>query len=188
MLRLARLIVMLAILVTGVALSAASLEGALADFTATSANTGNTFTTGTIGISSAAAPTALPMTLSAMKPGDSIVRNVTISNTGSLDATYTLATSATTSSVLDTDATNGLQLLVKRCDSGFTTCGTTVYSGAIVTTAVSMGVTLAGSSGKDYLQLTVSLPSSAGNSFQNKSSTISFTWTATQTAGTQTGP
>ena len=59
-------------------------------------------------------------------PGDTIQRAVTLSNTGNQNlGSLSLTTSAPlTSSKLDTDATNGLQLSIDSCSTGWTEAGT----------------------------------------------------------------
>ena len=59
-------------------------------------------------------------------PGDTIQRAVTLSNTGNQDlASLSLTTSApTTSSLLNTDTANGLQLSIDSCPTGWTEAGT----------------------------------------------------------------
>jgi len=99
--------------------------------------------------------------------------------------------------VLDTDGTNGLQMVIDKCSAAWTesgppytyTCGgstSTVLSSRAV---IQSGVTLSNLSSltagnTDHLRVTLTFPSGAGNSFQNKSSTIQYTFTGTQRAAT----
>ena len=56
------------------------------------------------------------MGASAIAPGDTIQRSVDLIDSGSLDlASVTLTTTATSSSLLDTDTTNGLQMVIDKC-------------------------------------------------------------------------
>ena len=59
-------------------------------------------------------------------PGDTVQRAVTLSNTGNQNlGSLSLTTSAPlTTSKLDTDATNGLQLSIDSCSTGWTEAGT----------------------------------------------------------------
>ena len=59
-------------------------------------------------------------------PGDTVQRAVQLSNAaGQQDlSSVTLSTTAPTSSLLDTDATNGLQLVVDACSVPWTEAGT----------------------------------------------------------------
>src|SRR4051812_36170823 len=61
--------------------------------------------------------------------GDTVDRQIKLSNSGSIDlSTATLTTTAPTSSLLDTDAANGLQLQVDKCSSAWTEAGTNPYT------------------------------------------------------------
>jgi spore coat-associated protein N len=133
---------------------------------------------------------------SALAPGDTVQRSVDLTNSGSLDlASVTLTTTAPTSSLLDTDATNGLQMVIDKCSQAWTeagppytyTCGgstsTVLASRAVIGSNLSLsnlGATTAGAT--DHLRVTLTLPAGADNSFQNKSSTISYAFTGTQRA------
>ena len=136
-----------------------------------------------------------------MVPGDSLQRRVVLTNAGSEDlASVTLTTTASPSSLLDTDATNGLQMKIEKCSMAWVesastpytyTCGaldigtrTTVLARrAIIGSPIalaSMASLTAGSA--DDMVVTVDLPSGAGNTFQGLSSTITYTFNATQRA------
>jgi predicted ribosomally synthesized peptide with SipW-like signal peptide len=184
--------------------TAAALAGAGTWATFTSAaNADQSVSTGTVVIELGAPGTAanrLTVNATAVAPGDTIQRAVNLSNTGSLAlGSLSLSTAATTSSILDTDTTDGLQMAIDRCSVAWTESGTAPaynYACSGTTTSVvasrpviganlamsNLTVTAPGTT--DHLRVTVSLPSAAGNSFQGKSSTISYTFTATQRAGT----
>jgi hypothetical protein len=132
-------------------------------------------------------------------PGDSISRSVDLVNSGNLAfAGISLASTATTSSVLDTDKTNGLQLSVKSCPVNWTesvsngvatyTCSgtatTVVNSGPAVTTAGLTNVASVNPKGTDHLVITLTLPIGADNAFQGKTSALSVSFTGTQKTGT----
>lgn len=179
--------------------------GTFASFTATATNTNNTFTTGTLNYETrqgGSAVTTNVISLSAMKPGDSKSMFLEVKNTGSLTMqSQTLATTAPTSSLLNTDTTDGLHLTITRCsvawggtattptcgDAGGGTGGGTTETNfnnvAIVKAASSIGTaTLAGGASNYYL-IAVNLPTSAGNTFQGLTSNITFTWAGAQQAG-----
>jgi predicted ribosomally synthesized peptide with SipW-like signal peptide len=96
--------------------------GTFASFTATTDNPGNVFSTGTLTMSTSSPGTSFT-TLSNMIPGDSRTDHLTIQSTGSEDMTYTLTTTASASSLLDTSAANGLQLYIQRCSVPWTGTG-----------------------------------------------------------------
>jgi len=130
-----------------------------------------------------------------LRPGDTKAYKMTIENSGSVPFTYALSVAAQPgkSSVLDTNAALGLQLKVERCNSAFASCSAPLYNGRIVVTNLDLGGpdNLPGpgspkglkKGSKDYLRLTASLPSGAGNAFQGKTSVLDLTWTATQATG-----
>ena len=184
--------------------AAASIAGlgTFATFTSsTSASQSVSSGTVTIALGATGASTnRLTVGASNIAPGDTIQRSVDLINSGSIDLSgITLTTSATASSLLDTDATNGLQMVIDRCSNAWTEGGvapayTYTCSGATSTVLASRAVvgsnlTLSNLSAltngvTDYLRVTLSFPSAAPNSFQNQSSTIQYTFTGTQRAGT----
>lgn len=183
--------------VLGAAASIAGL-GTYATWTSTTSQS-HTISTGTVTISlgaTGAATNRLNIGASGLVPGDTIQRSVDLTNSGSIDlASVTLTTSASPSSLLDTDATNGLQMVIDKCSQAWTeagppytyTCGGTtssvLTSRSVVGSNVALsnlGATTAGAT--DHLRVTLSLPSAAGNTFQNQSSTITYAFTGTQRA------
>ena len=134
-------------------------------------------------------------------PGDTIQRSVTLSNTGNQDlGSLSLTTSApTTSSLLNTDTTNGLQLSIDACSTGWTEAGTApayTYTCTGTTSVVlasrpvvGANVALAGltalTNGKtDNLRVKLAFPTTADNTFQGLNSVINFDFTGTQRAAT----
>src|SRR6478735_4044256 len=120
-----KLIATLAIL--GAAASIAGL-GTYATFTSTTSQS-HALSSGTVTIAlgaTGASTNRLNIGASAIAPGDTIQRSVDLIDSGSLDlASITLTTTATTSSLLDTDATNGLQMVIDRCSQAWTEAGST---------------------------------------------------------------
>ncbi len=142
----------------------------------------------------------LNVAASGVVPGDTIQRAATLTNTGNQNlADVTLTTSAAPSSLLDTDATNGLQVKVEKCSNAWVEAGTApayTYTCTGTTSTVlaqravvganlalnNLSATTAGAT--DNLRVTMTLPASAGNTFQGKSSVVSFAFTGTQRVGT----
>jgi spore coat-associated protein N len=190
---------LLTIAVLGATASIAGL-GTFATFTsATSAS--HTVSSGTVAIAlgaTGASTNRLNIDATAIAPGDTIQRSVDLIDQGTLDlASVTLTTQATTSSVLDTDGTNGLQMVIDKCSQAWTesgppytyTCGGSTSTVLTSRAVIQSGVTLSNLSSltagnTDHLRVTLTFPSGAGNSFQNKSSTIQYTFTGTQRAAT----
>jgi len=184
--------------------AAASIAGlgTFATFTSsTSASQSVSSGTVTIALGATGASTnRLTVGASAIAPGDTIQRSVDLSNSGSIDLSgITLSTNATASSLLDTDATNGLQMVIDRCSNAWTEGGTApaytytcsgatssvLASRAVVGSNLTLSNLAALTNGvTDHLRVTLTFPSAAPNSFQNQSSTIQYTFTGTQRAGT----
>jgi spore coat-associated protein N len=187
------------IAVLGGATSIAGLA-TFATFTSTT-SASHTISSGTVTIAlgaTGASTNRLNIGASGIAPGDTIQRSVDLTNSGSLNlASVTLTTSASPSSLLDTDTTNGLQMVIDKCSQAWTesgppytyTCGGTtssvLASQAVIGTNLALSnlsSTTAGAT--DHLRVTLTLPSGAGNSLQNQSSTISYTFTGTQRTAT----
>ncbi|HCB59262.1 MAG TPA: hypothetical protein DEP82_15430 [Arthrobacter bacterium] len=160
---------------------------------------------GTVNIALGDAGTAanrLTVASTGLVAGDTVQRAATLTNAGNQNlAAVTLTTAApTTSSLLDTDATNGLQVVIDKCSVAWTEAGTapaytyTCSGGTITPVLATRGIiganlalanlasTTAG--GIDYLRVTATLPASAGDTFQNKNSVVNFSFTGTQRSAT----
>lgn len=192
--------VLLSMALVGVAGSLAGF-GTYASFTSTT-SASQSLSTGTVTIALGASGTAanrLTVNASGLVPGDTVQRAVDLTNSGnqSLSA-IALTTAANPSSLLDTDTTNGLQMVIDSCPTAWTeggtapaytyTCGGTVTtvmaSAPIITTDATLpGLSSLTPGGTDHLRVTVTLPTSAGNSFQGLTSTVAYTFTGTQRAG-----
>ena len=187
------------IAVLGAAASIAGL-GTYATFTST-ASQSHTVSTGTVTIvlgATGASTNRLNIGASALAPGDTIQRSVDLTNSGSLDlASITLTTTASPSSLLDTDGTNGLQMVIDKCSAAWTeagppytyTCGGTTSSVLASRAVIGSNLALSNLSSltngsTDHLRVTLTLPGAAPNTFQNQSSTITYAFTGTQRAAT----
>ena len=121
-----------------------------------------------------------------MKPGDVKYAPLTIENAGSLNFTYTMATSATNadSKALRDQLTLGIKTVVNEaaCDSagvGYAASLTTVTaSGALSAAAIASRSVAAGAS--EVLCYRVELPAASGDTFQGATTTATFTFSATQ--------
>ena len=188
--------VMLSVGAVGAASSIAGL-GTFAGFNS-STSASQQVATGTVEIKLGDAGTAqnrLTIGATNIAPGDTIQRAVRLSNTGTIDlASIALTTTASVSSVLNTDATNGLQMKIDRCSVAWTETGATApftyaCSGAttsVVGTRAVIGadMALAGSpltaGTHDNLLVTLTLPAAADNTFQAKTSTLVYNFVGTQ--------
>jgi len=183
---------LLSIAVLGSAASIAGL-GTFATFTS-STSTSHTIASGTLSLT--APVNRLGTGASPIAAGDTMQRAIDLSYSGTISfGSATLTTSATSSSLLDTDATNGLQIAIDKCSQAWTesgppytyTCGgstsSVLASRAVIGSSIALSnLTLAAGS-TDHLRVTVTLPSSADNTLENKSSTIDYTFTGVQRAG-----
>ena len=185
----------------GAAASVAGL-GTYGAFTSTtSANTSVSSGTVVVGLgTSGTANNRLSVAATGIVAGDTIQRAVTLSNTGTQNlAGVTLTTTASPSSKLDTDSVNGLQMTIDNCSVPWTEAGTApayTYTCSGTTTSVLASHAVIGSNltlanllsitatKSDNLRVTLSLPSTADNTFQGLSSTVSFSFTGTQRSGT----
>jgi spore coat-associated protein N len=175
--------------------------GAFASFTST-ASVSQSITSGTVTIALGSTGTAnnrLDVAATGVVPGDTIQRAVNVSSTGNQDfASISLTTTASTSSLLDTDASNGLQMVIERCSVAWTESGsapaytytcsgttsTVVSSRAIIGAGVTFGNVLLTAGSTNNLRVTLTLPSTAGNTLQGLTSVISYAFTGTQRAAT----
>jgi Camelysin metallo-endopeptidase. len=183
------------LLTLGAVLTVASIAGgalSLALFTSTATVPANTFSTGSVIISTN--PTTALVTFSAMAPGDQVTAPITVTNGGTLDLRYAI------SSVATNVDTKGLKdQLVLTIKSGVTTCtdaayaadGTSIYSGDLDSTAGKLvgdaatgadaGDRALAASANEVLCFHVSLPSATSDAFQGATTTATFTFAAEQT-------
>jgi predicted ribosomally synthesized peptide with SipW-like signal peptide len=193
--------ILLSLAVLGAAASVAGL-GTFASFTSTT-SAAHTISSGTVTIAlgaTGASTNRLTVNATNIAPGDTMQRSVDLINNGTVDlASITLTTTASPSSVLDTDATNGLQMTIDHCSAAWTEAGsspaftytcsgttsTVLASRAIIGSNMALSNLTATTNGvTDHLRVTLSLPSAADNTFQNKTSTVTYAFNATQRAAT----
>ena len=187
------------------ALAAIAGLGTYATFTSTTSASTSALASGAVQIALGTPGPANRLTLGAngLLPGDTMQRAADLANTGvaSSDplASITLTTTASPSSLIDTDATNGLQMAIDSCSAAWTesgvspaftyTCvGTTnvvLASRAVtgVNVALSNLASLAPAT-TDHLRITLTLPATAPNTLQALSSTLTYTFTGSQRTAT----
>lgn len=185
--------------VVGAAAGIAGL-GTYATFTSTTSAT-HTVATGTvvIALGSPGAANRLNVSASGLVAGDTVQRAVDLMNTGSQDfASVVLTTSVGSSTLLDSDASHGLQMVIDSCDAPWTEAGTSphfTYTCSGTTSAVLASAALIGTNRTlstsattaghtDHLRVTLTLPTAADNTFQGLSDTITYKFDATQRAVT----
>jgi len=193
--------VLLSVAALGTAAAMAGL-GTFATFTSTtSAN--QTVASGTVVIAlgaTGAATNRLTLNASGLVPGDTVARAFDLANTGTQNlASIGLTTTASPSSLLDSDATNGLQMVVDKCSTVWVEVGTTpaftytcagsvtsvIATRAVIGNAISVpSVAPLTAGGTEHMRVTLTLPAATGNTFQGLSSTITYSFLGTQRAAT----
>ncbi len=182
--------------VIGAAAAVAGL-GTFGNFTDSTTPVATTIQSGTLSIDVSQQGFGVPVTTTGFVPGDSMTRAVNLVNDGNAAlGSVSLASTATASSILTTDLSNGLQLTVKKCSVAWTqggtaqaptsTCSgteTVLGSGPVVTNLNLPGAASLNVGGTDYLTFSIALPASADNTFQAKSASLSLTFTGTQRTG-----
>jgi hypothetical protein len=176
--------------VIGAAAAVAGM-GTFGTFTDSSTPVTTTISSGTVDIDVTGPAVSVPLTTTGFVPGDSITQAVNLVNTGnSALGSVTLTTTAPVSSLLTTDTVNGLQLTLRSCAVEWSATNTCSSGEAVLSTGAAVGNrTLANPlaltpGGTDYLAFTVSLPTTADNTFQGKTASLSLTFTGTQRTGT----
>jgi spore coat-associated protein N len=186
--------------VVGVAAAMAGL-GTFATFTS-STTASHTISSGTVSIAlgaTGASTNRLTVGASNVVPGDTIQRAVDLINNGGASSdnlsSIVLTTTASPSSLLDTEATNGLQMVIEKCSVAWTEAGTApayTYTCSGTTSTVLASRAVIGASmplsglaslttgSTDHLRVTVTLPTAAPNTMQGLTSTISYNFVGTQ--------
>jgi predicted ribosomally synthesized peptide with SipW-like signal peptide len=166
----------------------------LAVFTDSDAVGANTFTAGTISLTTS--PTTALITYSTMQPGDVVTNSITVTNAGNSQLRYAISSSATNA---DSKALKDqLVLTVKTVDvtTPASPCndfdGTQLYTGDLDSTAGKLvgdstqgsqaGDRTLNSSANEILCFRASLPLASGNTFQTATTTATFTFDSEQTA------
>jgi hypothetical protein len=152
--------------------------GSGATFTSTTANTISSVTSGSLSHTNSKADKAI-LNLTNIKPGDTINGALTITNTGSLPADFSLTETSSTNGFSD----NYLTLKITN-----TTTGASVYDGTfggLVDGAKSSLGSIAAGVPNNYT-FSVHLDDAAPNSQQNKTASAAYQWDSVQQAGTTT--
>ena len=184
-----------ALAAVGAAVAVAGL-GTFGNFTDSTSPVGTQVDSGVLSIDvSQPGGASVPFSGGMMLAGDSRSAVIDLVNDGTTPlSAVTLRSWATSSSVLDQDTVNGLQLSVESCSVAWTsgagapTCSGTsrlYFTQPIVVNNVALTASAALAAGAtDHLKLTAALPSSAsGDAFEGATSNLNFQFTGTQKAG-----
>ncbi len=159
--------------------------GSGATFTSESSNSVSAVTAGTLTQTNSKGTGAI-FTIPSMKPGDTVNGSLTLTNSGSLPATYTLQETTSTNTFGTSTATGTPNYLHLKITN--TTDSTVVYNGDFGalpdSTLTSLGQFSAGAA-KTYT-FEVKLDQDAPNTEQGKTAGATYTWDAVQLDGAAT--
>lgn len=185
---------LMGIVVLVVALGGLTSLATGAFFTDSQSVSGNTFSTGTVKLG--VTPATAAVTFSGMAPGDTVTAPISVQNSGTLSERYSVlsTTDATDANFLAAQLQMTAKTGVTTCtNAGFSGSGTSVYGpGVLGSTAGTkvIGDAAQGSQTGDRtlaagatesLCVQVTLPTSTGNSYQNKTTTATLKFDAEQT-------
>ncbi len=155
----------------------------------------STFTTGTVDLSGPGIA-GLVLTISAFMPGSTITDDVLVSNVGTGQLRYSMATSSTNADAKDLRSV--LTLTVKTIDVTTPVTPCNDFDGTSVLAATALGPSTAGfgsvttgsqagdrtlnAAASETLCFRISLPLGTGNAYQGAATTTTFTFDAEQTA------
>lgn len=149
--------------------------GSGATFSSETSNTISTVTSGTL-LQSNSKNGAQIFNLSNLKPGDTLNGGVTITNTGSLPATFSLTEVESANSFTGSNLT----LAIKNATTGVTVYNGT-FGGLVDGARTDLGQIAPGAA-TDYT-FTVSLAQDTPNADQGKTASATYTWSSVQLAG-----
>lgn len=152
--------------------------GSGATFTSTTGNTISSVTSGSLKHTNSKDNAAI-FNLTNIKPGDTVNGALTITNTGSLPAAFSLT---------ETTSTNGFDADYLKLVVTNTTTGTQVYSGTFggLTDGAKNALGQIEAGAANTFRFTVTLDQSAPNSQQGKSASAAYTWDSVQLSGSTT--
>ncbi len=160
-------------------------------FTDTQSVGANTFSTGTVDVSTS--PASAVVSFSTMAPGDKATSPITVSNDGSLQLRYAIKSTTTENSLaaqLDTTIKTGVTTCT---NAGFDTDGSAIYGPSDLgsttglnlvgdpTSGAQAGDRTLNAAANEILCIQVSLPSGTGNTFQNVSTIATVEFIGEQT-------
>jgi spore coat-associated protein N len=155
---------------TTLAAAGALAIGSGANFTSTSNNPANAYATGTLTQSNSKDAKAI-FDVGNLKPGDVVIGEVTITNTGSLPAVFSLTEVTPSNGFADPN------LLTMEVTEG----STVIYSGTFGGLGTKPLGTFAANQAKTY-KFTTTLSPTAGNAEQGKTASAGYTWDSVQTS------
>lgn len=165
--------------------------GTFSQFTGSTAVTQN-INSGTLTLNSAT--NSLTIDATDIAPGDTVQRGVNVQNTGSVaakDISVTTTLASGTANLLTTDATNGLHMKIESCtampvlqgDGSYSCTGAAevLADGSVLRAKTAFGLASVGAD--NFFRVTVTLPTTADNTFQGLSASVLYTFDAVQRDG-----
>ena len=184
-----------AISAVGAAVAVAGL-GTFGQFTDSTSPVNTRVDTGVLSVDvSSPAGAAVPFSGGMMLAGDSRSALVDLVNDGTTPlSAVTLKATATSSSILDQDTVNGLQLTVESCSVAWNTAGAAPTCPGTVKAYFTQpilvndypltGTPVMAAGATDHLKLTAALPASAsGDAYEGATSALKFVFTGIQKSG-----
>jgi spore coat-associated protein N len=147
----------------------ALVMGSGASFTSQSENPANVYATGSLTQDNSKANAAIFDVVN-LKPGDTVAGEVTITNSGSLPAVFSLSETADNGFVTESN----LQMRISEVGGG------QVFAGTFGTAGVQPLGTFAAGEARTY-RFSVVLDAGAGNAEQGRTATADYVWDAVQT-------
>jgi spore coat-associated protein N len=150
-----------------------------ANFTATSANPANTFTAGTMTILNQKEGAAVFTSSPNMRPGDTVTGTVKIKNTGSLSGAFKLAKGPLTDNHATIHMSDKLDFVVSDCGTDLD-CVTksNVYTGTLAAMGTNYALGNFTANEEHLYEFTATFNAGANDTYQSKSSTVEFDWSA----------
>ena len=160
----------------------------LAVFTDQEANAANTFTTGSVSIDDS--PDSAFFTLANMMPGDSLIKPLTLTNSGATEFRYAMTTVADNVDTKNLRDQLSLTIRVKTANPCSTEDGAIIYAPAALSggffgspaQGADAGDRSLAAAASETLCFRAELPLSTDNTFMGASTTATFTFDAEQTA------
>ncbi|MDF1705985.1 MAG: TasA family protein [Aeromicrobium sp.] len=149
--------------------------GSGATFTSTTANTISSVTSGTLTHTNSKDDAAI-FTLTDLKPGDTLTGSLTLKNTGSLPAAFSLTEQSSTNGFTGSN----LSLTITNA-----TTGSVVYTGTFggLEDGVKKDIGQIAPDASSTFDFTVKLAQGADNADQGKNATATYTWDSVQLEG-----
>jgi len=176
------------VVMTGLVAAGFFVEDSLAIFTDQEVNAANTISAGNIALDDA--PDSAFLTVSNMIPGDTSISSVTLTNSGTGDLRYAMTTSADNTDTKNLRDQLQLTIRTKTVNPCSSEDGTIIYGPGILSSGVFGSAAQGADAGdrallaaaNEILCFKVELPIASADTYQNATTTATFTFDAEQTS------